>query len=90
MDGGMTQIISDNLRYLDTHSLGGGRFWPTVGRKLLKPSAIKAIFLGRPSGSTALNMQPPSRRAELPGALASRGAGDALREAGKLYERHEP
>ncbi len=26
------------------------RFWPTVGWKLLKPSVIKAIFCGRPSG----------------------------------------
>jgi hypothetical protein len=46
------------------------RFWPTVGWRLLKPSAIKGIFLGRPSSSTALNLQPPSRRAEFPGALA--------------------
>jgi hypothetical protein len=28
-----------------------------MGWKLLKPSAIKGIFLGRPSGSIALNLE---------------------------------
>ncbi len=67
------------------------RFLANCGLDLLKPPAIKAIFLGRLSGPTTYNSQPPWRRAELPGAaLASRGAGDALRGAGKLYERREP
>ncbi len=46
---------------------GDGSFGPTVGWKLLKPSAIS---LGATVRSNALNLQPPWRRAKLFGALA--------------------
>ncbi len=46
------------------------RFGPTVGSKLIKPSGIKKTSWGDTVRSNTLNLQPPLRRAELPGALA--------------------
>ncbi len=66
------------------------RFGPTVGRKLLKPSGNKRTSWGdRQVDRIKLAAAFTSRRAPWrPGAaLASRGAGDALRGAGKLCER---
>ncbi len=68
-------------------------FGPTVGRKLLKPSAINKILWGdRQVESIRFAAALASRGApwRLGAALASRGAGDALRKAGKLCERREP
>jgi hypothetical protein len=58
-----------------------GRFGPIVGWKLQNRQRFKNLL-----GAT-VRLRPPWRRAELPGAaLASRGAGDALRGAGKLCD----
>ncbi len=69
------------------------RFGPTVGWKQLKASAIKKSSWGdRQVERIKVAAALASRGAPLrPGAaLASRGAGDALRGAGKLCERCEP
>ncbi len=66
----------------EIHCLDGDRsFWAKLWAGNYYPSAIKK-FLGAIVRSNTLNLQPPLRRAELPGALALRGAGDALRGAG--------
>ncbi len=68
------------------------RFGPTVGSKLLKPSGNKTTSWGdRQVDRIKLAAAFMSRGAPwCPGAaLASRGAGDALRGAGKLCERRE-
>jgi hypothetical protein len=69
------------------------RFGPTVGRKLLKPPGNKKSSWGdrqveRIKLAAALTLRGAPWR---PGAaLVSRGAGDALRGAGRLCERREP
>jgi hypothetical protein len=72
---------------------GDGSFWANRGLKTIKTVSDQTNLLEATTRSKTSNLQPPWRRAELPGALgatlASRGAGDAPRGVGKLCERRE-
>jgi hypothetical protein len=81
--------LTEEILFLD----GDGSFWANRGLETEKSSAIKKSSWGdrqveRINFAVALASRKAFWRSGT--VLASRGAGDALRGAGKLCERREP